>query len=78
MATSEDRLKDGSGCFFQGRNLQSKEAGRKLGISPRTVEFHRARIIEKVDAKNTADLIRIVMSRDSSPDSPNGAAAPST
>jgi FixJ family two-component response regulator len=40
----------------------SKEAGRKLGISPRTVEFHRARIIEKVDAKNTADLIRIVMS----------------
>ena len=56
----------------------SKEAGRKLGISPRTVEFHRARIIEKVDAKNTADLIRIVMSRHSSPDQPNGAAAPST
>jgi FixJ family two-component response regulator len=41
----------------------SKEAGRKLGISPRTIEFHRARIIEKVGAKNTADLIRIVMSR---------------
>jgi FixJ family two-component response regulator len=56
----------------------SKEAGRKLGISPRTVEFHRARIIEKVDAKNTADLIRIVMSRRSSPDSPNCDSAPST
>jgi len=41
----------------------SKEAGRKLGISPRTIEFHRSRIIEKVGAKNTADLIRIVMSR---------------
>jgi FixJ family two-component response regulator len=56
----------------------SKEAGRKLGISPRTVEFHRARIIEKIDAKNTADLIRIVMSRHSPPDQPNCEAAPST
>jgi FixJ family two-component response regulator len=41
----------------------NKEAGRELGISPRTIEFHRARIIEKVGAKNTADLIRIVMTR---------------
>jgi FixJ family two-component response regulator len=56
----------------------SKEAGRKLGISPRTVEFHRARIIEKVDAKNTADLIRIVMSRHSPHDQPNCEAVPST
>ncbi len=49
----------------------SKEAGRQLGISPRTVEFHRARIVEKFDAKNTADLIRIVMSRRSQDDSPS-------
>jgi FixJ family two-component response regulator len=49
----------------------SKEAGRILGISPRTIEFHRARIIEKVGAKNTADLIRIVMTRRSAGDSPN-------
>jgi FixJ family two-component response regulator len=56
----------------------SKEAGRKLGISPRTVEFHRARIIEKVDAKNTADLIRIVMSRHSAHDLQNYGAASST
>jgi FixJ family two-component response regulator len=49
----------------------NKEAGRELGISPRTIEFHRARIIEKVGAKNTADLIRIVMSRQSA----NGAAS---
>ena len=56
----------------------SKEAGRKLGISPRTVEFHRARILEKVDAKNTADLIRIVMSRHSLSDQPNVDAASST
>jgi FixJ family two-component response regulator len=49
----------------------SKEAGRILGISPRTIEFHRARIIEKVGAKNTADLIRIVMTRRSAGDSPS-------
>lgn len=40
----------------------NKEAGRQLGISPRTVEVHRARIMEKLGARNTADLIRIVYS----------------
>jgi FixJ family two-component response regulator len=39
----------------------NKEAGRQLGISPRTIEVHRARIMEKLDAKNAADLICIVM-----------------
>jgi two-component system response regulator FixJ len=40
----------------------NKEAGRQLGISPRTVEVHRARIMEKIGARNTADLVRIVYS----------------
>jgi FixJ family two-component response regulator len=40
----------------------NKEAGRELGISPRTVEVHRARIMNKLGAKNAADLVRIVMS----------------
>lgn len=38
----------------------NKEAGRELGISPRTIEVHRARIMEKLGARNTADLVRIV------------------
>lgn len=38
----------------------NKEAGRVLGISPRTIEVHRARIMEKLGARNTADLVRIV------------------
>ena len=38
------------------------EAGRQLSISPRTVEVHRARIMEKLGAKNAADLVRIVLS----------------
>jgi FixJ family two-component response regulator len=35
----------------------NKEAARRLGISPRTVEFHRANTMRKLDAKNAADLI---------------------
>ena len=39
----------------------NKEAGRLLGISPRTIEIHRARIMEKLGAKNVADLVRTVL-----------------
>jgi len=39
----------------------NKEAGRQLGISPRTIEYHRANIMKKLGAKNATDLVRIVM-----------------
>ena len=39
----------------------NKEAGRHLGISPRTIEDHRANIGKKLVARNAADLVRIVM-----------------
>ena len=39
----------------------SKTVGRNLGTSPRTVEAHRARIMDKLGAKNAADLVRIVL-----------------
>ena len=39
----------------------SKEAARSLGISPRTVEFHRANIMQKLGAKNTVHLVRKVL-----------------
>jgi FixJ family two-component response regulator len=42
----------------------NKEAGRELGISPRTIEVHRARVMEKLGARNTADLMRIVLMGD--------------
>jgi two-component system, LuxR family, response regulator FixJ len=45
------------------RGASNKEAGRQLAISPRTVEVHRARIMEKLNAKNAADLMRIVLHR---------------
>ena len=39
----------------------NKEAGRRLGISPRTVEVHRARIMEKLGARNTVELVHRVL-----------------
>jgi FixJ family two-component response regulator len=39
----------------------NKEAGRSLGISPRTIEDHRANIMKKLGARNATDLIRMVM-----------------
>jgi FixJ family two-component response regulator len=39
----------------------NKEAGRQLGISPRTIEDHRASLMKKLGARNATDLIRIVM-----------------
>jgi two-component system response regulator FixJ len=39
----------------------SREAAQHLGISPRTVEIHRAHIMAKLGAKNTADLVRIAL-----------------
>ncbi len=40
------------------RGATSKEAARMLGISPRTVEFHRANVMRKLGSRNTADLVR--------------------
>ncbi len=39
----------------------NKDVGAKLGISRRTVEFHRANVMAKLGAKNTADLIRMTI-----------------
>ena len=39
----------------------NKETARNFGISPRTVEVHRSRIMQKLGAKNSVDLMRIVM-----------------
>jgi FixJ family two-component response regulator len=41
----------------------NKETALHLGISPRTVEIHRSRIMHKLGAKNSVDLMRIVMDK---------------
>lgn len=39
--------------------LSNKEAARKLGISPRTVEAHRANLMRKLKATSIADIVRL-------------------
>ena len=43
------------------RGHSNREAGAHLGISQRTIEVHRARVMEKFGARNAADLMRIVL-----------------
>ncbi len=38
----------------------SKVIARELQISPKTVDFHRGRVIEKMHATSTLDLVRLV------------------
>jgi two-component system response regulator FixJ len=42
--------------------MSSREIGERLGISARTVDVHRGNLLTKLSARNTADLIRIVVS----------------
>jgi two-component system, LuxR family, response regulator FixJ len=41
--------------------LSNKEAALKLGISSRTVEVHRLHVMHKLGARNTADLMRMIL-----------------
>lgn len=43
------------------RGLTSQEIAKKLFISPRTVETHRARIMDKLGVNNAAGLVRFAL-----------------
>ncbi len=40
----------------------NKVVAHDLGISPRTVEIHRARVMEKMGTQNVSQLVRLVLS----------------
>ena len=44
------------------RGASSKEAGRRLCMSPRTVDFHRANLLKKLGARNVTDLVHKFLS----------------
>lgn len=46
-----------------GRGCTSKEIGRKLFLSPKTVENYRARIIEKLQVKNCSEAVTLAISQ---------------
>jgi DNA-binding NarL/FixJ family response regulator len=43
--------------------LTTKEIARKLDISAKTAENHRARVLDKLDVRNTAELVRYALRR---------------
>ena len=51
--------------LVQGRS--NKIVAHELGISPRTVEIHRAHIMTKMEASSLSDLVRLVLAAE--PDS---------
>ena len=47
---------------------QNKEIARALDISPRTVEVHRARVMEKMEARSLSHLVRMALAAGRVPD----------
>jgi diguanylate cyclase (GGDEF)-like protein/PAS domain S-box-containing protein len=56
-----ERERDVMALAIEG--LSNKEIGRRLDISHRTVEIHRARLLEKMGAKTLLDLVCIANAR---------------
>lgn len=50
-----------------GKGLHAKEIARVLGISARTVEVHKARIMGKLGARNVAELVRFALAAEEPP-----------
>jgi diguanylate cyclase (GGDEF)-like protein len=51
----------------------SKDSARHLNISPRTIELHRAHIKKKFEVKNSADLVRMMLTTSCPPSRPKAA-----
>jgi len=45
------------------KGASSKEAARALGVSHRTIEFHRANVLRKFGARNLTDLVAKILTR---------------
>jgi FixJ family two-component response regulator len=49
------------------KGLHAKEIAQALGISPRTVEVHKTRIMEKLGVRNVAELVRFALAAGGDP-----------
>ena len=59
MARLTEREREVLDLVAAGRT--SKEIGEQLGISPRTVEVYRARLMDKLQAGSLSDLVRLTV-----------------
>jgi RNA polymerase sigma factor (sigma-70 family) len=46
------------------KGKQNKQIAQELGVSPRTIEIHRSRVMEKMDAHSVAELVRMMLDLD--------------
>jgi RNA polymerase sigma factor (sigma-70 family) len=60
MRTLTPREREVLELVVQGQ--QYRQIAAALGISPRTVEVHRARLMEKLGARNISELVRMSLS----------------
>ena len=61
MGSLSEREREVLDLILQGRS--NKDAGITLKISPRTVGVHRAHVMKKLGARNTAEMVRIALGR---------------
>ena len=57
LETLTPREREVMAAIAQG--MTHREAGELLGISPRTVEVHKGRVMEKLGVKTLAELVRL-------------------
>ena len=53
-----------------GRRRTNKIIGQKLGISPRTVELHRAQVMNRLNASSLTELLQIALAAGITPSAP--------
>ncbi len=63
IASLTPREKEVLGLLTVGK--ANKMMAQDLGLSQRTVEIHRAHVMEKMEARSVAQLVRMVMDLDS-------------
>jgi FixJ family two-component response regulator len=59
LATLTDREREVLDLMILGK--QNKAVAQDLGVSPRTIEIHRARVMEKMNAESVAELVRMML-----------------
>ena len=59
LETLTPREREVLDLMTQGK--QNKVIAQDLGVSPRTVEIHRARVMEKMSAQSVAELVRMML-----------------
>ncbi|MFK4647199.1 DNA-binding CsgD family transcriptional regulator [Bradyrhizobium ottawaense] len=48
-------------CVLVAEGLSNKEVARRLGIGPRTAEFHRLEAYKRLGVCNVAQLVRKIL-----------------